>query len=363
MPRPSNAALPVLLLGLSTSLQADPPQLDEGISGPCVDSWMVQLDNDLFAGSDRDYTNGFRVAFGGPTGLEPDYGRLRTWLRRFSGDDDSYPVFGRLADFDLETLDYSWGVGLTQLMFTPDKHVPRTPPPGERPYAAWLGAEFSMQVRDENSLSSVALAIGVTGDWALGEQTQDIVHHDISHSPLFNGWDSQLQEEVTIDLLLDHKRRIRFLDGWQHGAWGVDGYYEFGGSLGTLRTAAYFGGLVRAGWNLPATYSVPRLQLASYSNLYFNNRPHEPHGFRAYFLGGARGSLVLHDATLDGSLFQDWRHAVGSRPLVGELVFGFGMGLGEFELIYSRVLRSDEFDGQNTNQEYGSMQVVWQKRF
>lgn len=355
----------ILVLASTCALKAQTvePQIATKKPGPCIDSWMVQLDNDLFAGSDRDYTNGFRLAVGGPTGVEPDYGRMRGWLHRFSGDKDSYPLFDRLADFDPSTLSYSWGAGITQLMFTPDNHVPRVPPPGERPYAAWLGAEFSIQVRDENSLSSVALAIGVTGDWALGEEAQDIIHHDVSHSPLFNGWDSQLPEEVTLDLLLDHKRRLRLLDDWQSGLWSIDGYYEFGGSLGTMRTAAYAGGLIRAGWNLPRTYSIPRLQVASYANQYFSNRPHDPEGFRIYLLGGARGSLVLHDATLDGSLFQNWRFAVDSKPLVGELILGCGVGYGEFELIYSRVVRSDEFDGQNTNQEYGSMQLAWRKQF
>jgi hypothetical protein len=248
-------------------------------------------------------------------------------------------------------------------MFTPDNHVPRIPPPGERPYAAWLGAEFSIQVRDENSLSSVALAIGVTGKWALGEETQDIIHHDVSHSPFFNGWDSQLPEEVTVDLLLDHKHRLRFMDDWRSGLWAIDGYYEFGGSLGTLRTAAYAGGLVRAGWNLPAAYSVPRLQMVSYANQYFRGGSGDHGGFRAYLLGGVRGSLVLHDATLDGSLFQDWRFAVGSKPFVGEVVLGAGVGIRDFELIYSRVLRSAEFESQSSNQEFGSVQVVWRKHF
>lgn len=329
---------------------------------PALGSLMIQLDNDLFAGSDRDYTNGFRIAMGGPSGLEPNYGGIREWLRKLSGDESGYSIFDHLSHFEDEKPDYSWGFSLTQLMYTPDNPVPPTPPLGERPYAAWLGAEFSMQVRDENSLSTVALALGVTGQWALGEEVQDIVHHDISKSPYFNGWKSQLPEEVTISLILDHKRRIQFFDKLKYGCWGIDGYYEFGGSLGTLRTEAYIGTLVRAGWNLPGSYVVPRIQFASYGNQYFKGAD-QNNDFRAYVMAGARASLVAHDATLDGSLFQDWRYSVGSKPFVGEFILGCGVGICCFDLIYSRVIRSDEFKGQLTNQEYGSVQLVWQKQF
>jgi hypothetical protein len=77
--------------------------------------------------------------------------------------------------------------------------------------------------------------------------------------------------------------------------------------------------------------------------------------------GGARGNVVLHDITLDGSLFQDNHYTVNSEPLVGELVLGAGMSLGSFELLYSRILRTDEFEGQHANQEYGSLQFRWSK--
>ena len=40
-----------------------------------------------------------------------------------------------------------------------------------------------------------------------------------------------------------------------------------------------------------------------------------------------------------------------------------GMMIRDFELIYSRVLRSAEFESQSSNQEFGSVQVVWRKHF
>ncbi|MDX1681284.1 MAG: lipid A deacylase LpxR family protein [Akkermansiaceae bacterium] len=321
---------------------------------------MLQWDNDLFAGSDRNYTNGIRLAVGGPMGTDPDYGQIRNWLRRFSGDRTGPDFIDRLTGFDSSEIDYSWGLGFTQLMFTPEDPVPATPPPGERPYAAWTGMEISMQARDENSLSTVALTLGVTGDWAFGEEAQDFVHHNISDSPIFNGWDSQLPEEPTLNLFFNHKRRMQFLDNFQHGPLGMDGYTEFGASIGTLRTDFYVGGVMRAGWNLPGTFSSPRLQLGSYGSQYFANPANPADRFRAYLMVGAQGTLVLHDATLDGSLFRNWTHSVDSEPLVGEVMTGIGIGYGNFDLVYSQVYRSDEFRQQNSSLEYASLQLVWQ---
>lgn len=338
--------------------------LSPGGSGTAVDNVILQVDNDLFSGSDRDYTSGVRLACGGPLPSEEINGWLRGRLRRLLGEEGSYPLFERLAGFpEWNEPEYGWGTSLSQLLFTPADHLTPVPPPGERPYAAWLGVEISVLARDEVSLSSATLSLGVTGEWALGEVTQDFIHHEISHSPYFNGWDSQMPEEVTLNLHLDHKRRLCFLDDWRAGGFGVDGYYEFGGALGNLRTAAYAGALLRAGWNLRGTYAVPRLELGSFSNQFFRGASSAAGPFTAYLLAGLRGSAVLHDITLDGPLFTSHRHTVNSKPWVGEVIVGAGLAFHQWELVYSRTIRTDEFEGQRSNHGYGSMQLRWVREF
>ncbi|MGJ8633342.1 MAG: lipid A deacylase LpxR family protein [Luteolibacter sp.] len=337
----------------------------EGGAGICgVDNWTFQLDNDLFADSDRDYTSGVRIAVGGKLNRGEGNGFLRDQLLKFSGDPNSkgYKFFERLSSFEGE-LEYGWGASLTQFLYTPEDSLQRLAPAGQRPYAAWLGTEFSINVRDENSLSTVSFSIGVTGEWALGEETQDFVHDNISGSPFFNGWDSQLQEEVTANLILNHKRRLRFLDGWEAGNFSLDGYYEFGGAVGTFRTAAHVGGLVRAGWNLTNDYSIPRLQLGAYSNQFFKGSKGNKDLWSVYVFTGVRGSAVVHDITLDGSLFQNWSSSVSSEPFVGEVVVGAGLGIHNFEIVYSKTIRTNEFEEQSDNQEFGSIQLGWRRRF
>ena len=74
-------------------------------------------------------------------------------------------------------------------------------------------------------------------------------------------------------------------------------------------------------------------------------------------MAGVRGTAVLHDITLDGPLFSDWDSKVSSKPLVGELLVGIGARYHAFELSYSKTYRTDEFNGQRENQEFGSVML------
>lgn len=77
----------VMLLCNSSALAQDP------IEAPEPSDWQVllQLDNDLFAGSDRDYTSGVRIGFVQEIPLESDEGqrmdkRLSSATKKFSVD-------------------------------------------------------------------------------------------------------------------------------------------------------------------------------------------------------------------------------------------------------------------------------------
>ena len=318
---------------------------------------LFQMDNDIVAGSDRDYTSGARLAYLRPI-PEASLNRLQQWLRELSGA-GRHPLFGRLTAFiDPEAIRYDWGVGLTQLMFTAEDPAATAAPPGQRPYAGWLGAELSLHAKDQRGLSSVTLSLGTTGKPALARETQEWVHRNISGSPIFQGWASQTPAEPTVNLNLDRKRRLRALAeasaGWPVG---LDGYLEWGAALGNFRTDAHVGALLRAGYNLPVKYQTPRLQLGTYAHeLFLDGDPGGRDWSLSGFLG-ARGSAVAHDITLDGPLFRDHPGAVSSEPLVGELVAGVGIRWQRLSVTFSRTFRSREFRGQDHGHQFGSLLV------
>ncbi len=322
---------------------------------------VFQQDNDLFTGSDRDYTNGIRFA------LVKDLAKDRSshnWLQK-----QLYELAGTESDSFLNQLRYgdsnaenrfSWGIGLTQLMYTPDNKTTPTAPEGERPYAGWLGIECSLHVKNHESASSVTLSIGTTGPNAYAEDAQDWIHENWSHSTFFEGWDSQVPGEMTVNLHFDHKRKLGWLQSDSTETLSCDAYLEWGAALGNFRTDAYVGGLIRAGLNLPETYTTPRVQIGSYGHSLFAQDPKYysiTENLSAFVFVGVRGSVVAHDITLDGPVFRDFDTGVNRKPVVGELLVGFSLKLYELEASFSRTIRSDEFDSQNGNQQYGSLQV------
>ncbi len=318
---------------------------------------IVQFDNDLLTGTDRGYTNGTRVAFVREFGADrPDDNVLQKGLYPLSGATPDSPLHGWRLEGN-QPQRFAWGFGLTQLMFTPDDPSALSAPAGERPYAGWLGLECSLHVKNSESVSSVTLSFGTTGDASHAEETQEWVHTNISNSPIYQGWDSQVPGEFTLNLHFDHKRRANFLDFSQDWPVEFDGYYEWGAALGNFRTDAYLGSLLRAGYNLPAAYSTPRVQLGSYGHALFSKQdPHAPR-LSLYGFAGVRGSAVLHDITLDGPVFRNFDTGVNSEPFVGELLSGIGLRYAWAELSLSHTFRSNEFKGQDKNQEFGSVML------
>ncbi|MEM6900887.1 MAG: lipid A deacylase LpxR family protein, partial [Pseudomonadota bacterium] len=327
-------------------------------------SLIIQWDNDLLTGTDRNYTNGARIAY--VSELKPDSKAdnfLRNTLAHLSGlQEDSFLPDHRFRK--TEEVQFHWGTGLTQLMYTPEDPNAATAPDGERPYAGWLGLEFTLYANTYQSANSVTLSIGTTGENSFAEEAQEWVHTNISGSPIFQGWDSQVPGEATINLHFDRKQRIGFLDAESRKKIQIDGYYEWGAAIGNFRTDAYLGSLVRLGYNLPEEYTMPRVQLGSSGHILFNRRGKNfSNDFSILTFAGVRAYGVLHDITLDGPVFRDFDTGVDSEPLVGEVIVGFNLRWKALEASLSHTIRTDEFAGQRENLEFGSVMARLSGKF
>lgn len=316
------------------------------------------FDNDLFSGTDENYTNGARLSYiteGKPAINIP---LVQDNLHRFSGGSDSLAWMRKLWGFRHPAqIEYSYGFALSQLMFTPATREALVPPPGERPYAGWTGIGFSLHARDSHAQNSVEIALGVVGPASYAEQTQNFIH-DIRDIERFEGWDSQIPNEVTLNLYFNQRRRINFFDKWRDLPFGVraDGFRETGFALGNFRTDVHLGFLFRAGWNLPVEFADPRLTPTSHSQrLYSGGMNRSDWSF--YGLAGAEVKGVVHDITLDGPLFRNFDTGVDKKPLVGELYAGFGIRYHDLEFSYVHTFRTKEFETQSSSQSFGSLAV------
>ena len=329
-----------LLLGLLCGFESAVSQ--EG-------SITFQLDNDLFANTDKDYTNGARLSYITGGRKASDFTEMESWLESVQTRAPDI-ITGLYAPEDPV---YNYGFSITQLMFTPTDFEPLEPPPGQHPYVGWLALGFSLHAKDANATNSIELSLGTTGHNAFAETTQDFVH-SVRGIEKFNGWDSQMPSELTVNLFFTQKRRL-FNDEPTDSFFGIDGFGEWRVALGNYKTGLDIGFVTRVGFNLPVEFSDPRLGPTSYSHDIFDTQLTNTSNWSVYGLFGARTSAIWRDITLDGPMFREFDMGIRKEGLLSEAYIGGAIRFRKWELSYAHTFRTKEFKAQPNGVQFGSL--------
>lgn len=292
----------------------------------------VVLENDIISNTDRHYTNGIR--FSGEVGLD----ELPTWLLDAAHAFPFFPEGGKKRA----------RLGVGQNMYTPPDITLANPPLDERPYAGWLYGSVGLVAETGKQLDQLELNLGVVGPASLAAETQKLVH-EITGSDNPRGWDAQLGNEPGV--VLTYQRSWRGYGDPEPGL-NVDATPHLGGALGNVFTYANAGLTVRFGENLPNDYGPPRIQPSLPGSAFFD----PPDGFSWYIFAGVEGRAVARNIFLDGNTFRNSR-SVDKKPFVGDLQAGIALTLWRVRVSYTHVLRTREFEGQDTRDSFGAFSV------
>lgn len=294
------------------------------------------LENDLFANTDRGYTNGFRFAYTSSETGTPDW--LATAARAFPLFPDAAPIRSTL----------SFG----QNLYTPKDISLRDPDPNDRPYAAWLYGGAAVLADSGDRLDRLELQIGVVGPYAIGEQVQNTVHGIIGAEKA-HGWKHQLNNEPGV--LLSYERTWRSLYAAAPLGIGFDLSPYLGATVGNVLTQASAGATVRLGYDLPADYGPPRIRPSVPGSDFFIPTS----GFSWYLFASVEGRAVARNIFLDGNTFEDSPH-VTKNPLVGDLQLGLAVQIDDLRIAYTHVYRTQEFEEQKDHfSQYGAFTLSW----
>lgn len=295
------------------------------------------IENDMLAGTDRYYTNGFKLGFGVP---------LKTLQRLFEG-----PTTSTLNLLSNAEGQHHFGLFFGQNIYTPRDISVREAQPNDRPWAAWLYLGGVAQRSQDDRLHTVEIDIGMVGPAAVGEQVQS-QWHSLAGLRQPQGWDNQLPNEPALLVSYVHKRRF--------GTTRVDVVPHIGASLGTVMTLARAGGTVRIGHNMEG-FGPDTIEPGG--SMLQNTRREYEQGARAdsewYGFVGADVRYVAHNVFLDGSLFRD-SPGVDSRDTVRDLRLGFSLRHKELRISYTRIWRSEEFStaaGGGGSQAFDSLNL------
>jgi hypothetical protein len=354
--------------------------VDEGVAGTadCVQEDIprfrggtVRLENDMFAGTDQNYTSGVAVTLVSHdipgrlrAGCLPAPVRLHARLIQFLN-----PGFWAGAADPAATQNVVVKFG--QSMYTPEDYSRTDLTADDRPYAGLLYMGLAWNRRrpvaqtNEEMLDTREITLGVIGPWSLAEQSQNVVHDAIG-SNRFLGWDHQLENEPAFQMAMDRKFKDYRGPGAVTPGFSADAIRSIGLRLGNIETSATLGIEGRIGWNVPndfGSYPIrPGAENRPPSGASLHGNANIPPASRprpgVHFFGVLEAKAVAWDFSLDGNLFHS-SHRVTRRPWVAQAAVGVsaqGIVAGRgYRLAVMRVRRTKEFEEQSTDQTYGSI--------
>ncbi|MFO7717989.1 MAG: lipid A deacylase LpxR family protein [Thermodesulfobacteriota bacterium] len=308
----------------------------------------VFFENDLFANTDKYYTNAFQMTL-----LSPDLTKYRNDHRL---PDWSLPLIQRVPFVNAPQSTHNVGLLLGQHIYTPANIKTKTVPTTDRPYAGFLYAGVALHSKTSSQLDTMEAVGGMVGPSALGEEAQNGVH-SMRGFDLAQGWETQLHDEPGIRLAWQRKYRPWRWDS--PGGWGADCLPHLGATLGNVKTAANTGAEVRFGYRVPHDFGTDSIRPGAGISAPLPSGPSNKWGrLGAHIFAGLHLQAIAHTIFLDGNTWRKSRH-VKKRPLVAEASVGFAVTFERIKLTYRHLLRTQEFKHQDQGQAIGSLTLTW----
>ncbi|MEL6364970.1 MAG: lipid A deacylase LpxR family protein [Pseudomonadota bacterium] len=320
------------------------------------------FENDAIAGTDRNYTNGFRASYMGAPRLR----RFRPYdVANTVSDAGVGPVTLDNAIDIIPTRDkietprervyVRRGFHFGQSIFTPRDIERAVPDREDRPYAGWLygGVTYVVERRRNERvvLDTFQANLGMVGPSAFGDEVQNQFHRWIGDDPA-NGWDFQLDNEPGLELL--YERRIQLWTSPRLGPVQASFEPHVGGALGNVTINGRFGGTVRIGDRLDLDYGPARVRPALAGANFFLP---DPDGFNWYVFLGADVRGVGRNLFLDGNTFDNDSPSVDKRTFVFDAQTGLAVQTGRLQTALTLVYRSKEFMDQLSPDRFGAITV------
>jgi hypothetical protein len=316
-------------LAVTSGARADTPQAAASETG----TLNILFENDIFYGTDRDYTNGVMVQWTSPPDDSWD------WVTQTARE---LPFFAQ--EGEVRT---SYAIG--QNIYTPTNLHLADPPTTDRPYAGFLYGGLGIVDETPAQLDQAELQLGVVGPDSLAQDSQTLVHQ-IIHDTIPRGWAYQLHNEPAL-VFVDEKTWRALESGSVLGlSFDVDPH--LGGAIGNVYDYVNAGAMARIGFDLPDDYGPLRIEPSLPGSGFF-----VPHGgFGWYFFAGIDGRAVGRNIFLDGNTFEDSRH-VDKLPLVADGQLGAALTFDRFRLTFTHVYRTREFHTQPHSDQFGAIDL------
>lgn len=307
----------------------------------------LYFENDLFNGTDSNYTNGVKYSIISPdlSPHAPD-GKLPRKVLEYIHE---IPFIRKSPPEFKHKVEFSFG----QNMYTPADISRSDLIEDDRPYAGWtyLSTSYHRITEVEDSMSfmdTVEIQLGLVGPQSYAEETQKLVHK-LRDLQTPEGWGHQLKNEPGLAVVFE--RKWLFRPAGSEGA-GFNVLSHTGAALGNVYTYLNGGTELRFGWNVPENYGVSLIRPAGSTRLEIGRK------FSAFLFGAVNVRAVARDIFLDGNTFTD-SHSVDKNYLVADVAGGLAVSYRHVIVTWTQVLRSKEFKGQDNSHSFGAIAISY----
>jgi hypothetical protein len=312
-------------------------------------TFFLYLENDIFAGTDRHYTNATRLTWLSSDLTEYDEDtRLPRW---------GLPLLCKLPLINRPGFQRNVGLSLGQNIYTPEDISRRDLIKDDRPYAGWTYLSLTFHAKNVAQMDVFEVTLGIVGPSSLAKETQKIVHRWVdTNDP--KGWDHQIRNEVGLTLGWQRNWRL-FIAGMGSG-FGFDFIPHIGVVAGNVSTFVNLGGEMRIGYNLPLDFGTSFIRLGSGIEAPADGadpRLRPSKNFGIHLFADVDGRAVARNIFLDGNTWKE-SHSVDRKRLVADMAAGIAILYKRLKLSYAHVYRTKEFDGQDKAQSFGSVTLA-----
>jgi hypothetical protein len=312
-------------------------------------AFSFYFENDVFAGTDRYYTNGTRLTWISPeVAAYPEHPCIPKW---------SLPFVTGLPFVNKSGHKRAIYVSAGQSIYTPEDIERTDLIKDDRPYAGVAYFAIGFQSKSPQHMESLEFDVGLVGPHSYAEQTQKAIH-EWSDSMDPKGWDNQLEDEPFLEAIYLHK--IKFIRSRLANGLEYDVIPHYGWGLGNAYTFANAGAQLRFGWNLPSDFGTflirPGCECNAPSGERDRSLPRGTNQLGIHVFAAIDGYAVLRDILLDGNTFRD-SHSVEKEPFTADLLAGVGLTISRFKVSYGYVYRTKQFKTQRDQQVFGTITI------
>ena len=334
----------LLIILLSIAFPAAAAGFVEADPGDVYDTFTFYWENDLFAKTDRYYTNGLKLTWSTPYQPGIDSPHLPEWSRT---------IIRKLPSMKGEGTSRSASIAVGQEIYTPADTQTGALQPNDRPYAGYTYLETGFHGMMGNTRANWELQAGVIGPLSRAEQATSLVHRTIGVA-LDKGWSHQLKNEPALEAVTEYQ--WRFARENEESRFQFDFVTHLGGAFGNVRIYANAGAEARFGRNLPSNFGTCPIRPGCESNT--ADEAERSKRFGWHLFGAVDVRAVIRDIFLDGNTFRN-SPSVRKNPVVADVTTGVAVEHGRFKASYAYVLRTKEFRTQQHYHIFGSINISW----